>query len=122
MSIPPETYDLVIRKGGKFYQEFQQVQDNGVPISLAGKTLKGRVKESLKSPTVLHELTEANGGVVKVDEANGVFGMLIRSDQSNVAADFGIYDIMLIDNAYPTLESEYVVAGKITYITGVTQQ
>ena len=122
MSIPPEVYDLVIRKGGKFYQEFQQVQDNGVPIPLTNKLLKGRVKESLKSPTVLHDLTEENGGMVIVDELNGVFGMLIRSDQSNVAADYGIYDIMAIDKDYPTLESEYLVMGKVTYTTGVTQQ
>lgn len=122
MSIPPEEYDIVIRKGGKFYIEFQQLQDDGQPISLAGKTLKGRVKESFNSTVVLHDLTEANGGLVKVDEANGIFGMLIRSDQSNVTADFGVYDIMAIDNAYPTIESEFIVVGKITYEMGVTQQ
>lgn len=122
MSIPPERYDLVIRKGGKFYVEFQQVQDDMTPISLAGKTLKGSVKESLKSPTVLHDLTEANGSLVVVDEANGIFGMLLRSNQTNVTADYGIYDIMAIDDDYPTIESEYVVEGKITYTTGVTQQ
>lgn len=122
MSIPPERHDLVVRKGGKFYVEFQQVQDDMTHISLAGKTLKGRVKESLKSPTVLHDLTEANGGLVIVDEANGIFGMLLRSDQTNVTADYGIYDIMAIDDDYPTIESEYIVEGKITYTTGVTQQ
>lgn len=122
MTIPAERVDITIPKGAKFYQEFQQVQDNMVPISLAGKSLKCTIRESYKSPVVLHELTEANGGMIKVDEANGVFAMLIPSDKTNVSCDFGVYDIILIDNLYPTVETERVIQGQVIYSKGVTQQ
>ena len=119
-SIPAERYDLVIQKKAKFYQEFQQVQDDMRPISLVGKTLKCTVKESFSSSIIIHELTEANQGMVKVDAANGVFGMFIPANQTDVPYDYAVYDIIIQDNMYPTTETERVVEGKITYTKGVT--
>jgi hypothetical protein len=123
MSITLETYPLTIRKGGKFYQEFQLLEDDGQPISFTGKTLKGRILESVNSTTVIAELTEANGGMVQVDTTNGIFGMLLTSLQTSViTAANGVYDILQIDDAYPTIESEYIVKGPITFIEGITEQ
>lgn len=122
MTIPAERVDIIIPKGAKFYLEFQQVQDNLEPISLAGKTLKCTIKESHSSPVILHELTEANEGMVKVDEANGIFAMQIPSDKTDIPQDFGVYDIILIDNNYPTVETERVLQGSVTYSKGVTKQ
>lgn len=123
MPVTVETYPLVVYKGGKFYQEFQLLQDDLTPVSFAGKTLKGRIKESKSSSTIINELTEVNGGVVQVDTANGIFGMLLTSAQTElITAEYGVYDIMQIDDAYPTLESEYIVKGPITYIEGITEQ
>lgn len=123
MSLTVETLPLIIYKGGKFYQEFQLLQDDMSPVSFVGKTLKGRIKESTKSSTVLFDLTEDNGGVVQVDAINGVFGMLLTSLQTaTLTVNNGVYDIMQIDDNYPTIESEYIVKGPITFITGITPQ
>lgn len=122
MTIEPENYPLTIYKGGKFYVEFQLQDDDGLPISLVGKSLKCRIKESEKSSSVLFDLTIANGGMIITDAANGIFAILITSDVSNVEADRGIYDVLQIDDSYPTLESEYVLRGKVTFIKGITQQ
>lgn len=122
MSIPPEQVDLIVRKNSKFYVEFQLAQDDGTPISLKNKILKCIVKESDKSTTVLHTLTSANGGLPIVDEDNGIFGFLLKSDETGVTVDRGVYDILVVDNDYPTIESECHIFGNITYIAGRTVQ
>ena len=120
MTTLAERVDIVIQKGAKFYQEFQFVQDDLQPISLAGKTLKCMIKESHKSPTVLHTLTEDNGGMIMLDAANGSFAMHIESDETNVTVDYGIYDIITIEDDYPTTEIERIVEGNVTYTKRVT--
>ncbi|PIR06680.1 MAG: hypothetical protein COV55_02905 [Candidatus Komeilibacteria bacterium CG11_big_fil_rev_8_21_14_0_20_36_20] len=122
MTIEPEEYNLTIHKGGKFYFEFQLQDDEGLPISLVGKSLKCRIKESVRSSEVLLDLTTANGGMIITDAVNGIAAISIRSDETSVDADRGVYDIIQIDNSYPTIESEYIMFGKVTFITGITPQ
>lgn len=122
MTIIPEQLPLTIYKGVKFYQEFQLLQDDESVVSLVGKTLKCTIKESFNAATVLHNLTEANGGVVKVDAANGIFAILITSDLTNVSVSKGVYDIISINDDYPTIETELLIRGAIVYINGVTPQ
>jgi hypothetical protein len=118
MTMPPVQIDHIVRKNSKYYIEFQLLQDTGVPISLKNKTLKCIVKESDKSPVVLHTLTSLNGGLPIIDENNGIFGFLLKSNETNVSVDRGVYDILVIDNDYPTIESECHIFGNITYIAG----
>lgn len=120
--IDVETYNITVYKGSKFYEQFQLVQSDLTPISLVGKTLKGTIKESLKATANLFELTEANGGLTKVDAANGIFTMLLDSSQTNISASRGVYDIMQINDTYPDDESEYIVRGSVNFIQGITQQ
>jgi len=122
MTVTVERLDLTIYKGSRFYQEFQQVEDDLAPIPLTDKTVKCCIKESFKSSVNLFELTEANGGTVIVDRPNGVFGILLNSDQTNISQTVGIYDIMLIDIDHPTIDSERIVEGKILFSAGVTAQ
>ena len=120
MTIVAERVDLVIQKGAKFYQEFQFVQDDLQPITMVGKTLKCTIKESQKSPLVLHTLTEDNGGMIMLDAAQGSFAMYIEADETNVSVDYGLYDIITIEDDYPTTEIERIIEGKVTYTQRVT--
>lgn len=122
MTEPAERLDIVIQKGARFYQEFQQVDDNGAPIPIVNQTIKCIMKESFKSTVNLFELTEENGGIVLDDAANGVFGLLLNANQTDIPQTIGIYDVLLIDNDYPTLDSDRIVEGKIKFSPGITKQ
>ena len=122
MTVTVERLDLIVYKGSRFYQEFQQVEDDLSPMPLTDKTVKCYIKESLKSSVRLFELTEGKGGTVIVDRLNGIFGIQINSDQTDIAQTVGIYDIMLIDINHPTIDSERIVEGKILFSEGVTKQ
>lgn len=119
MTEQAERLDLVINKGARFYQEFQLVEDDLSPISIADKTVRCVIRESWKSTTVLFNLTVDNGGVVLDDSLNGVFGLLLNANQTNIAQTVGIYDVLLVDNDHPTLDSDRVVAGKIVFSPGL---
>lgn len=115
MTQPAVRYDLVIQEGAKFYQEFQQVQPNLVPISLVGYTVRCRIKESFEVSTLLHDLTVANGGVVITDAANGKFAIAIPANLTTKNITKGVYDIMLIDTLYTGIEDERIIEGKVVY-------
>jgi hypothetical protein len=117
-----ERLDIVIQKGARFYQEFQQVDDNGAPIPIVNQTIKCIMKESFKSTVNLFELTEENGGIILDDAANGVFGLLLNANQTDIPQTIGIYDVLLIDNDYPALDSDRIVEGKIRFSPGITKQ
>jgi len=114
-------YDLIIEKKAKYYQEFQQLEGDGItPIPYTTKTLKCTIKESYETTTTLHDLTEANGGVIRVDETTGTFAIQIDADQTNVTPDFAVYDIIAMTTTAPTTDIERLIEGKITYTEGVT--
>ena len=108
-------HDIIVKKGAKFYQEFQFLDDSGNPVPYTGKTLKGRVLESFKTNNVLHDLTEANGGMVRVNELDGSFAIYLPGNITKVNVDHGFYDVVAIDNAYPTTEIEPFLEGTVSY-------
>lgn len=121
MTISSLIQNLIIQKKSKFYQEFQQLESDGVtPIPYVGKELKCIIKESHETDTILHTLTEANGGMIRVDEDTGDFAMSIDADETDITADFAVYDVVAITTADPTAERERMVEGQITYTEGNT--
>lgn len=116
-----ETYDIIINKGAKFYLEMQQVEDDGVtPIPFINCTIECKIRESFKSSIVLHHLTEANGGIIRLSNTEGRFALLIEATNTNIVAEYGVYDVISKDVAYPTREIDRIVQGKVTYSNGVT--
>lgn len=116
-----ERYDFTIEKGAKFYREMNLTTDANAPVSLVGKTLRCQIKESYETETVLHDLTEANGGIDILDDAVGRFALVIGSTDTKVDADYAVYDILKIDTAFPELDNERVLQGQITYLKGSTK-
>ena len=114
-------HDFVIEKKGKFYKEIDLVNQNREPISLVGREVKCIIKESHATETILHTLTEANGGVIVLDDANGLIALFISSTDTDIQADVGVYDIIRLDPLNPTLDNERILEGKITYSKGVTE-
>lgn len=120
MALPARRQDISINKGTEFYLECYLVEDsvtNG--ISLVGKTLFGNIRESHMSLNPLLELSEANGRLVRVDEANGVFAIFLPATTSSVPIDYGVYNIYVKDNENPTTRIASILEGKVTFSEGV---
>lgn len=111
--------DFPVQKGAKFYQEFQLTEDGTVPISLEGHKLECTIKQSYNASVNLFLLTEANGGVAKLDIANGKFCIYIESNRTNIPVSHAVYNIKLIDDAYPTTETERIIEGVLTFTKDV---
>lgn len=113
-------HDFQIEKGAKFYKEFELDLADDNPESLVDYEIRCYIKESPNTTTKLHELTEANGGIVVLDDPAGKFAITIPADETNVDADFGWYDIVKIDSNYPDSETTRLLEGRIEYLPGVT--
>lgn len=115
-----ERVDFIVQKGAKFYQEFQLTEDDGfTPISLAGKKIECNIKKSYNASSSLFNLTEANGGTSRLDAANGIFCISIESNRTNIAINTGVYNIKIIDDDYPTIETERIVEGTLKFTSDV---
>jgi len=115
-----ERIDFIIQKGAKFYQEFQLTEDDGVtPISLVGKKVVCTIKQSFNANNWVHQLTEANEGTTRLDPANGVFCISIPATETNKNMSTAVHNIKLIDDEYPTIETERIIEGKVTYTSDV---
>lgn len=112
--------DFVIEKRSRFYKQIDLITNDGVPISLVGKTVEATIKESSATETVLHSLTETNGGIEVIDDALGQIALFISGEYTDVEADIGVYDIKLIDTLTPGIDDERLMEGTITYTKGIT--
>jgi hypothetical protein len=115
-----ERFDMVIEKKAKFYKEIDLQDANGNPISSIGRLIKCVIKESYATETILFTLTEENGGILVLDDALGKIALVILSDATDVDADFGVYDLIRIDEIVPLLGNERLLEGKITFSKGVS--
>lgn len=111
--------DFVIEKGAVFAREINIVDANNAPVSLVGKNIACIIKESLSTSTVLFHLTEANGGVTVVNDAEGKVALYISAADTNVEASHGVYNILRIDDEYPLLDIERILEGRIAFTEGV---
>lgn len=110
--------DLVIEKRAKFYREINLVYSDGSPRSLVGKKIKCIIRESYETETALHTLTEANSGIEVLDDALGKVALVIFADNTDVNADYGVYDVIEYDELFPDEEIDRILQGRITYDKG----
>jgi hypothetical protein len=75
--------DITISRNKKFSKDFQLTEASGVPKTLVGKKVRMVIKESYETATVLFDLTEANSGIIVVDDAMGQFTANINADDTD---------------------------------------
>ena len=111
--------DLTIEKGSKYYKGLNVTDAEGVARSLVGKTIKCTIRESTATSTNLLLLTEANGGVIVLNDALGQVALYISATDTKVEPDYGVYVIEEVDTAYPLLETERLLEGQVTFTKGL---
>ena len=111
------TNNLTINKGSA-YKIIYSVTKNGLAANLNGYSLRGQIRPSASSPTVLLNMTSANL-LLQVDSANSALVMnLPESFTRRVQQSFAYYDIELIN---PQAQVTRVAQGLITFVPEVTQ-
>lgn len=113
------TLNLEIEKKAKFYKEMQITLSDGSGKSLEGKVIYCNIKESTATDTYLFQLTEANGGIIVLDDSEGRFALSIDADETDISADFGVYNVWEETEAEPETEDERVLQGKIVFSKGI---
>lgn len=112
--------DFTIEKGAKFYKEFLLRLADDTPETLVGYTVACYIKESPNTTTLLHNLTEANGGVIIISDPSADFALSINSEDTIVDVDYAWYDVVKINTEYPDEETVRILEGRITYTPGIT--
>lgn len=111
------TKNLTINKGSGYRITFTLTKD-GSSVDLTGYSLRGQIRPSSSSTTVLLNMTSANL-LLKVDNANSAIIMnLPESFTRRVPGSYGVYDIELLN---PTSDAYKIVTGLLTFIPEVTQ-
>lgn len=111
------TKNLTINKGSGYKITFSLSKD-GDPVDLTGYSLRGQVRPSASSSTVLLNMTSANL-LLKIDNANSSIIMnLPESFTRRVPGTYGVYDIELLN---PVSDASKIVTGLITFVPEVTQ-
>lgn len=111
-------FDIKIEKGAKYFQAFDIELDDTTPVSLVGKTVECKIKESVETETNIFHLTEANGGILILDDANGRLAVSIDADLTGVEPDYGVYSLYIVTTADPEDEIEHLLYGKVTFMEG----
>lgn len=111
------TKNLTINKGSGYKITFSLTKD-GNSVDLTGYSLRGQVRPSASSSTVLLNMTSANL-LLKIDNANSSIVMnLPESFTRRVAGTYAVYDIELLN---PIADATKIVTGLITFVPEVTQ-
>lgn len=111
------TRNLTINKGSGYRIIFAVAKDSQ-PADLTGCSLRGQIRPSITSPTILLNMTTANL-LLRVDSDNSRIIMnLPESFTRRVVGSNAVYDIELIG---PTSDAYKIVTGLITFISEVTQ-
>jgi hypothetical protein len=87
------------------------------PVSLVGYTARMQIRAALDSPSVIQELTTANGGVV-VDTTNSTITLLLTAAQT-AALTFSsaVYSLELVNGS----EVNSFCAGTLTLVKEITR-
>lgn len=91
----PSTTDILVYKGGDFNLRFQPENASGLPVDLRGSTGEMHVRASSSDPTLLLNLTTANGGL-SIDPNQQTLGIRIAAAQT-LLLNFtnAVYDLFL---------------------------
>jgi hypothetical protein len=111
------TKNLTINKGSSYRIKFLLSKDSN-NVDLTGYSLRGQIRPSSSSSTVLLNMTSANL-LLAINNSNSTIEMnLPESFTRRVTQNYGVYDIELLNNIG---EASKIVTGLITFIPEVTQ-
>lgn len=111
------TKNLTINKGSGYKITFT-LSKNGGDVDLTGHALRGQIRPSSTSTTVLLNMTSANL-LLKIDNDNSAIIMTLpESFTRRVSGTYAVYDIELLS---PTADAYKIVTGLITFVPEVTQ-
>ena len=96
--MPAASYNIHIEQGSTYLQTFIWKDSVGSPISLVGYTARMQIRPSIKSATVLIELTTENSGISFGGEM-GTVEVNISATQTASLSVSGVYDLELIQGS-----------------------
>lgn len=103
---------------GSGYRIIYLVKKDGSPADLSGYSLRGQIRPSASSSTILLNMTMANL-LLKIDFDNSYIVMnLPESFTRRAPGTYAVYDIELLS---PTADAYKIVSGLITFVPEVTQ-
>lgn len=119
MSAPPVKRNLIVYKGASFVVRF--VWRSGEPpalVNLSGYAARMQIREKVDAPTVLIELTTANGRIAPLG-ADGVIQLtLTAAETAAIAWKKGVYDLLM---TAPDSSVRRLLTGGIAVSPGVTR-
>lgn len=119
MTITPAKYDLTIYQGATFRQELTFLQyAEGPPVDLTGRSFNMQIRSSKISPTVLAELTSANG-MILADVSTGTVTLLIPATITANIKHNGVYDleaVSSVDDIERWMEGNIILNAEVTRV------
>jgi hypothetical protein len=94
----PAVINLTIYQGSTFSQKFQWKTGNPpTPVNLTGYMARMQIREKIKSPNYIINLTTENGGIVITNATNGEFSIEIPANVT-ASMDFktAVYDLEFV--------------------------
>jgi hypothetical protein len=116
----PAVINLTIYQGSTFSQKFKWKTGNpATPVNLAGYTARMQIREKIKSPNYIINLTTENGGIVITNAANGEFSVEIPATvTASMNFKVGVYDLEFVSSGGIV---ERLFQGTITLSPEVTR-
>lgn len=109
--------NLTINKGSSYKIIYKLTKENA-NVNLSGFALRGQIRPSSNSSTILLDLSTANM-LLEINNSNSTIIMrLPESFTRRVSQSFASYDIEILSG---TGDAYKIVAGLITFIPEVTQ-
>ena len=118
MTIPAKL-KLKIIQGATFRKPLVWLApDKTTPIDLTGCTARMQVRSEVESPTVLLELTTANGGIVIDGPAGKMTLHISPADTASVTWEGGVWDLEVV---HPSGDVTRLAQGSISVLPEVTR-
>lgn len=114
----PAKLKFTIYQGATFRKRLTWKSPSGVPIDLTGCTARMQVRPEVESPTVLLELTTANGGITLGGVA-GTIELFVSDDASTLFTwTAGVWDLEI---EFPGGDVRRLAQGSISVSPEVTR-
>jgi tRNA threonylcarbamoyladenosine modification (KEOPS) complex Pcc1 subunit len=120
--LKPANIPITIYQGATFYKEFQWKSGTPLlPVNITGYTARMQIRETIKSPDVLIELTTGNNNnrITITNPTDGRFVLEISAtDTASLNFKSGVYDLELISS---TGKVTRLFGGNVTFSPEVTR-
>jgi len=119
-------YNMVCEQGTSFYRsiilkEPDPEDSTGTtynPVALTNHTARMQVRRTVKSTSLLAELTTENGGIaLEADGETGLISLSMSDVQTSALTSDGVYDLELIDdsgNVSRVLQGTFTLSLEVT--------